>query len=138
MYVCLFTHHTFCFTLCLIPSFLCTASSHIQSSHRGASKDGPLLLLCLPLLLQQLLRSPSLTPFGSPRRTCYLLSWHSAYTWSSSCPAAPFERLHTKVEFHFPSSESLSPSSNSTFLRKRACFHGTALPNPCSLQSSIH
>lgn len=41
MFVCVFTHHTFCSTPGLIPFFLCTASSHIQSSHQSRVRTAP-------------------------------------------------------------------------------------------------
>lgn len=150
MYVCLFTHHTFCFTPCLIPSFLCTASSHIQSSHRGASKDGPLLLLCLPLLLQQLLCSPSPNPFGSLWRTCYLLSWHSAYTLSSSALQPPRPSAHQSgisfsipwlfvsfVKLPFPEKEVLFPRHCSLQPLQPPVIHSLALKSTHRLWVSL-
>lgn len=132
MYVCVFTHHTFCFTPCLMPSFFCTASSHIQSSHRGASKDGPLLLLCLPLFLQQLLLSLSLGPCEE-RASCFSGPQNTS---SSSAPQPPRRSAHKLgISFgRFPSLDLLSPSL--LFLSRERGLVSTALLSPTPAASS--
>lgn len=133
MYVCVFTHHTFCFTPCLMPSFFGAASSHIQSSPRGASKDSPLLLLCLPLFLQQLLRSHSLLGPCEERASCFSGPQNTS---SSSAPQPPRRSAHKLgISFvHFPSSDPLSPSL--LFLSRERGLVSTALLSPTPAASS--
>lgn len=147
----LHTKHTALLPACsfsFLPSpFPCSpfASSHLQSLHWRASKDSPLLPLCLALLLQQLLLSLSLSLWVLVKYMLLALLALRILLLQVVHPAAPSAlcthilnfilslRRSFSVPFFVSNSCSLLPS-----WEKRGCFHGAALPNPCSPQSSIH